>query len=1003
MATYIQGLTDYIPQIQPFKPDLNFYSTVLQTRQNRHDAARAKLGSLYGSLLYSPLTHPDNIARRDEFFKTIEQDIKKVSGLDLSLQENVDAAASIFEPLINDKSIAHDMSFTKYESDQMQAGEGLRFSNDPDKNGGYYSPEAAAAIQYRLNEYAASDLNQRLSMQPKRFTPYYNTQKMALDYAKNLGWVATAVKKGGGYIFKYSNGMDIEPEIQQAFEANFANDPRFQEMYDTKAYVLRHNYIESKKNEMSQDEAEKSWFNLVMSQTAPVLQKEIDGLDNMKGDLTLKKAVIENTVAKNGAIADDPLAMEYLAAQNNIDIVDKLNASNEKIKNSMKSIGSGSDDVNHMRNQIDYLVSRGMLKQDLKSAADIFAKANSAITDMSADPYAKSLYDHELSIRKSYVDAGIDIIKSIELANIDLKKQQGLAFSTAGFPGDNVFKEVKNSPGSVTGTGTPIYEKTIEAIESLSGKSGADGLTAISKSYVETTTNYLLSEANQSDKGDTGKAYARKLLKSMYGSAYNAETNKFVKNDIEYDSWSDLNMGESDLNTLYKNALIINSKNKSIYKDLYSNVERMHQTYDMFDKQRNAYASQMYTNVYGVLREAGNTIPEYTKDPNGFMKMFVDLGNNKMGILTERQYVESIMQDPNTKWTGSKLNETQKKEYLQKQYRSYQSAFASVYNKGSEAFRGFKAPFALNVGLGADGGIASNRVMLKTNKFIPTLAGNYYLATVQKDIADGNVLKYLPGDNHTKDDFEKTDTDGNAQALFSAYISDLASGRFTTDSSKEEAPFADVLYGKVAANRTDLNSVTLANINPAWLKKYQDEKTKKVFGQDISYWMTKGVSAYLNGDAAENEFAKALSVKPYDVLLDQGPVTVKRENAGLLKITKKGQAASGGIGSYVVEGNIPGYDGNGNLGVVKWYQEENRASGNDIVVMVNNLMDAISKQNTAYIQSGGKTRYYDINQLLSTLKTPLQGAQTPNANMGRINSQEALKSFQEQFQNFMGR
>ena len=37
MATYLQGVQDYIPQIQPAQPDFNFYNTVLQTKQNQYD------------------------------------------------------------------------------------------------------------------------------------------------------------------------------------------------------------------------------------------------------------------------------------------------------------------------------------------------------------------------------------------------------------------------------------------------------------------------------------------------------------------------------------------------------------------------------------------------------------------------------------------------------------------------------------------------------------------------------------------------------------------------------------------------------------------------------------------------------------------------------------------------------------------------------------------------------------------------------------------------------
>ena len=78
MATYIPGITDFIPQIQSFTPDYNFYAGALELKQNKYDSARAQLSTLYGSLLNSPLTRDDTTASRDKFFKTIEQDIQKI-------------------------------------------------------------------------------------------------------------------------------------------------------------------------------------------------------------------------------------------------------------------------------------------------------------------------------------------------------------------------------------------------------------------------------------------------------------------------------------------------------------------------------------------------------------------------------------------------------------------------------------------------------------------------------------------------------------------------------------------------------------------------------------------------------------------------------------------------------------------------------------------------------------------------------------------------------------
>jgi hypothetical protein len=51
MATYIPGITDYIPQAQPFRPDFNMLGNMLQTKQSRYDANHKQLSSIYSTLL----------------------------------------------------------------------------------------------------------------------------------------------------------------------------------------------------------------------------------------------------------------------------------------------------------------------------------------------------------------------------------------------------------------------------------------------------------------------------------------------------------------------------------------------------------------------------------------------------------------------------------------------------------------------------------------------------------------------------------------------------------------------------------------------------------------------------------------------------------------------------------------------------------------------------------------------------------------------------------------
>lgn len=67
MATYLQGVTDYIPDYQPFQPDLNFYGNVMQTKQTQYDTNWQSLNNLYGQLYGADLTHDLNIKKKMNF------------------------------------------------------------------------------------------------------------------------------------------------------------------------------------------------------------------------------------------------------------------------------------------------------------------------------------------------------------------------------------------------------------------------------------------------------------------------------------------------------------------------------------------------------------------------------------------------------------------------------------------------------------------------------------------------------------------------------------------------------------------------------------------------------------------------------------------------------------------------------------------------------------------------------------------------------------------------
>jgi hypothetical protein len=122
MATYLQGAVDYIPQIQPFAPNLNLYANVLQTKQSKYDSNWKSLNNVYSQYFYADLSREDNQERRDDLMTAIDFNLKKVSGLDLSLEQNVRQAKQLFTPFYEDKYLMRDMVYTKNYTQERNRG-----------------------------------------------------------------------------------------------------------------------------------------------------------------------------------------------------------------------------------------------------------------------------------------------------------------------------------------------------------------------------------------------------------------------------------------------------------------------------------------------------------------------------------------------------------------------------------------------------------------------------------------------------------------------------------------------------------------------------------------------------------------------------------------------------------------------------------------------------------------------------------------------------------------
>lgn len=185
MATYVKGADTYLPDIKPFTPDYKFLSAVLQTRTDKYDANYKATNDLYNKVVYADLSREDTKERRDQYAEQIAPQIEQISGLDLSLASNVDAAKSVFAPFYEDDITVKDMVYTSRFRDQSQRAQNLLNSPDQTVQEKYWDV-GMRGMQYKMDEFINSDPEDALRMSLPDYVPKANLFKMSQQMLANM-------------------------------------------------------------------------------------------------------------------------------------------------------------------------------------------------------------------------------------------------------------------------------------------------------------------------------------------------------------------------------------------------------------------------------------------------------------------------------------------------------------------------------------------------------------------------------------------------------------------------------------------------------------------------------------------------------------------------------------------------------------------------------------------------------------------------------------------------
>ena len=421
MATYLQGVTDFIPQFQPFQPDLNFYGNVLQTKQTQYDNNWKALNNMYSKYYYSELTRDKNVGSRDAFIKDAQFNLKRISQLDLSLEQNVRQATQVFRPFYENKDLMKDMAWTKNKNTEIAGAESFRNSLDPEMNKKYWDP-GVQEIMYKTEEFKNATDEEALSFANVKYTPNVDIMGRANEIAKDFGDVqSVTISDNNRWVIKTKNGEQLEEPLEKLFQARLGSDPSIQAYFKTQAYVERKNYAEVNAAQFNGDKnaAEMSYlqdkFNIMKIQNQAAykqMQEQSSVYDNKIADIQ----------GQIDAGNKDPRLKKSLDQYlMNKEINDQV-LERVKKENDLFNTNQGTDqnnpygDIKSFRYKVDSGVAASLMSKKLGEAAHVYAFRN-YLEDMDANPYQVN--------NEKYA-------QNLSLMNQKYKNEQALAEYKAG-------------------------------------------------------------------------------------------------------------------------------------------------------------------------------------------------------------------------------------------------------------------------------------------------------------------------------------------------------------------------------------------------------------------------------------------------------------------------------------------------------------------------------------------------------------------------------------------
>ena len=376
MATYVPGSEQYLPDIKPFTPDYKFLSAVLDVRQDKYNTNWQATNDVYNKVVFADMSRQDTNSQREQYVNNLAPALEKISGMDLSLAQNVQSAKSVFAPFFEDKLIVKDIVKTANYRKEMGYAERLLASPDQTVNRQYWR-DGVAELQYRMEDFINMDPDAALNTPLYKYVPAPNLFEIAEDILSEqkppLSIKYDVLSPDGEWIITKKNGELLVGPALKILRNQLATDGRIIRSYQTKAYVASRDFAATGMEAgdfNSVEEGQDAWAQATISNiefnneqrlktglNAIAEQREVNvRWDNYKKQYGIVPGSVEEKIMNDQLTAYEKTKLEL---ENQIDI--------------KKVINTPSNNLETTLNRAYQLVMMTNLDSDMVKAAESFS------------------------------------------------------------------------------------------------------------------------------------------------------------------------------------------------------------------------------------------------------------------------------------------------------------------------------------------------------------------------------------------------------------------------------------------------------------------------------------------------------------------------------------------------------------------------------------------------------------------------------------------------------